>query len=66
MTSRLNTIVKFYTVDELAEILNISKITVYRLVETRKIPFYKIKGCIRFSEIDILSFLESSRVNEMK
>jgi len=66
MTSRLNTIVKFYTVDELAEILNISKITVYRLVETRKIPFYKIKGCIRFSEMDILNFLENSRVNEMK
>ncbi len=55
-----NTIKKLYNPDELAEILNISKVTVYRLIESRKIPFYKIKGSIRFSENDVLSYLEKA------
>jgi len=42
--------------------LAVSKITVYRLVETRKIPFYKIKGCIRFAEKDIFGYLDQRRI----
>jgi len=65
MSSQSNTITKLGTIDELSKILSVSKITIYRLVETRKIPFYKIKGCIRFAETDILKFLEQSRIDEM-
>jgi len=60
--SGLNTIAKLYTVEEIAVVLGMSKITVYRLIETRKISFYKIKGCIRFAETDVLRFLDSNRV----
>ena len=62
----VNTIVKLYTINQVAEILAVSKITVYRLVETRKIPFYKIKGCIRFTEKDIFSFLDQSRIEPVE
>ena len=57
-----NTISKLYNIDQIAEILNVSKITVYRLVETRMIPFYKIKGCIRFTENDVLEYLDKVRI----
>lgn len=54
---------KFFTTPDLAEYLNVSKTTVYRLVETRKIAFYKIKGAIRFQMKDIEDYLEKNRVN---
>jgi excisionase family DNA binding protein len=63
MTTGLNTnIEKLYNIDQISKLLGVSKITIYRLVESRKIPFYKIKGCIRFSETDIKSYLNSIRV----
>lgn len=62
MTAGFNTIVKLYTIDQVAEILSISKITMYRLVEARKIPFYKIKGCIRFAENDLANYLNQNRI----
>jgi len=66
MTTGLNTIVKLYTINQVAEVLAVSKITVYRLVETRKIPFYKIKGCIRFTEKDIFDYLNQSRIESVE
>lgn len=54
--------IKLFTTDDLAKILNVSKVTIYRLVETRKIPFYKIKGSIRFAEKDIHDYLATNRI----
>ncbi len=62
MNNGLNTIPKLYSIDQISDILGVSKITLYRLVEARKITFYKIKGCIRFSENDILAYLDKSRI----
>lgn len=62
MTTEFNTIQKLYNTDEIADILSVSKITIYRLVESKKIPFYKIKGCIRFTENDILKYLDKQRI----
>lgn len=62
MDAGFNAIIKLYTINQVAEILAVSKITVYRLVESRKIPFYKIKGCVRFAEADILDYLGKTRV----
>lgn len=47
---------------ELAEFLNISKSTVYRLVEKRQIQFYKVSGGLRFKLEDVLIFLEKNRI----
>jgi len=58
----LNGLPKLMTVGEVAAYFKVSNNTVYRMVETRIIPFYKISGLIRFFESEIVSFLESQRV----
>jgi excisionase family DNA binding protein len=57
---------KLMNVEELCAFLNVSKVTGYRLIESRKIAFYKIKGCIRISKEDVLKFLEDSKVETIK
>ena len=52
-------------IKEVAEIFNISVATIYRLIDGRKIPFYKIGGSIRFSIDDINKYLEENRVEQM-
>lgn len=61
-----NTITKLYSTEEIAKILNVSKVTVYRLIESKKIPFYKIKGSIRIAEKDVMEFLERNRVEPIE
>lgn len=56
----------FLKPDELAEFLNISKPTVYRLIEKRQLPFYKIRGSLRFKTEDVVKFLEESRIEPIK
>ncbi len=51
------------TPDQLASFLNISKTTIYRLIDSRKIPFYKIGGSIRFDKKDIMNYLQESKIN---
>jgi len=50
------------TTAELAEFLRISKTGVYRLIEQRIIPYYKIKGVIRFEKHEIVEYLKSNRI----
>jgi len=57
---------KLLSIKDLGRIFNISKSTAYRVVEGRKIPFYKINGVLRFSEKDILSYLEENRINQIQ
>ena len=52
----------FFTPEELAVFLAISKATVYRLVGKRQLPFHKIGGVLRFKRDDIEKYLESGRV----
>lgn len=53
---------KLLTIDEVAEMFRVSKATVYRMIESRLIPFYKISRAIRFSEDEMIAYLESQRV----
>jgi len=57
---------KLLSIKDLGKIFNISQSTVYRIVEGRKIPFYKINGVLRFSEKDILSYLEENRISQIQ
>ena len=61
MYSDLNKTLKLYNTKDLAKLLHVSKETIYRLVESRKISFYKIKGSIRFAEKDVLKYLEENK-----
>ena len=65
MTTDIYTISRLYNTDELAERLNVSKPTVYRLIETREISSYKIKGCLRITEEDVLKYLKKSRIESV-
>ena len=53
---------KLMTIDEVAELFRVSKVTIYRMVESRIIPFYRLGGRLRFNEEEMLSYLESQRV----
>ena len=52
---------KFLTVKDIATLFNISITTVYRLMETRQLPFLKIGGMYRFSEEMIEEYLETNK-----
>ena len=54
------------TLVQLAELLQVSKSTVYRLVEQREIRFYKVGGCLRFDKKDILDYLERNKVEAIR
>ena len=49
----------------MADLLRISKSTLYRLIEKRKIPFYKVEGSLRFLKRDIVSYLDKNRVDSV-
>jgi len=46
------------TPDELADFLKISKSSIYRLVDERKLPFCKVGGSLRFRKNDIDKYLD--------
>lgn len=52
----------FLSTDELGKLLKLSKATVYRLIEKRALPFYKIGGSIRFKHDDVMKYVEKCRI----
>lgn len=52
----------FFSPEDLAAYLGVSKTTIYRLVEKRSLPFYKIGGSLRFKESDVFDYIEKQRV----
>ena len=56
---------RLLTVDEVAALLRVSKTSVYRLVEHRVLPFYRLPGSLRFAEEDVQAYLAARRVAAM-
>jgi len=50
------------TVSDAAKLLNVSVPTVRRLQQQRQIAFHKVRGSIRFTRSDIVSYLARTRV----
>ena len=50
------------TPPELARLLRISIPGVYRLVEKRELPVYRIRRSLRFREADVAEYLKRQRV----
>lgn len=46
---------------EVAELLCVAPVTVYRLVEKRAIPVYRIARRLRFSRVDITRWMARQR-----
>lgn len=61
MSEEIQSDFTFYTVGEVAQILSVSKVTVYRLVESGKLTSFKIQGCVRISGIDINQYLDECK-----
>ena len=53
--------IKFYTVDEIAELLKVNKFTVYRWINEKRIVVTKFGASVRISEKDLEDFIERSR-----
>ncbi len=56
---------KLLTVNDLASCLSVRKSTVYSLVESGKIPHYRIGHQIRFSSSEISAWLETRKRNKI-
>jgi excisionase family DNA binding protein len=54
------------TVEDVAKILSVAKITIYKWAENGIIPHYRLERAIRFREADINAFIEKSRVENEK
>jgi len=52
---------KLLTVKEVAEIIRAKPSTVYQWAETGVIPCFKLNGCLRFSEDDILAWIKNCK-----
>ena len=54
---------KLLSVDELAEFLNVSTKTIYRLLKRRGIPAFRVANQWRFEKDAINAWLSSNRVD---
>lgn len=52
---------EFYTVSQLANLLQLTEMTIYRMVNRGELPCYEIGRVKRFRQRDIEQFLESRR-----
>ena len=60
--TQLKTIEPLMTVKALGTYLGISPSAVYRMVERRDIPFYRLRSGLRFSKSDVERYLKSCQI----
>ncbi len=53
----------FLSPKELKDILGISILTVYRLIDSRKLPAFKIGNSLRVLREDVIEYLKSHRID---
>ncbi len=61
MNNQEKTATQFYTIDEIAELLKISYLTVFRWVKAGKLTAYKVGKQYRIDVQDLNNFLEKSK-----
>lgn len=52
---------EFYTVSQLADLLQLNEMTIYRMVKRGELPCYEIGRAKRFKRSDVDEFLERCR-----
>ena len=65
MTESNTTEKQLLTVAEIANILHVSKTSIYRLIENRLIPFHRLPRGLRFRKEDVEAFLLKRRVGSV-
>ena len=56
---------RLLTIDQVSEILQVKKATIYSWTFTHKIPFVKVNGALRFRESEISQWV-NSQVEEVR
>lgn len=54
-------VTRLRTIDEAAELLNVSPRTVRRLIESRALPVHRLGRLVRIADADLAAFLAASR-----
>ena len=49
------------TVEDLSKTLKVSRVWIYKLVREKRIPFYHIEKCLRFSPSEVNEWLEERK-----
>ena len=60
VTEKSNHDLEFYTINEVASLLKVSRATVERRIKDEELKTYKFGGNIRISKSDLMSFLDSA------
>jgi excisionase family DNA binding protein len=47
--------------EELSEALGVSRVSIYRWIRLKQIPFYHVERCVRFSPSEVRAWLEERR-----
>jgi len=55
---------KLLTVDDVAKLLAISKMTVYRYIKTKKLCAYRLEQELRIKETDLQNFLDERKTKK--
>lgn len=53
---------KLLTIEEVAQALKVSKMTIYRYIKAKKLPAYKLEQELRIKEDDLAEFLKQRKV----
>jgi excisionase family DNA binding protein len=56
----------FLSPKELKDFLGVSILTIYRLIDSGKLPAFKIGKSLRFHKEDIIIYLKSQRIGQVK
>ena len=59
VTEKSNHDLEFYTINEVASLLKVSRATVERRIKDEELKTYKFGGNIRIRKKDLMSFLDS-------
>lgn len=53
--------IKIYKLQDLEEMLGVSRFTIYKLIKSGELKAYKIGGQWRFNDEDVKAFLEKAK-----
>lgn len=60
LADRIERIERAMTADELAEILTVSRITIFKLAKAGRIPSFRIGTCVRFDPRSVAQWLRKN------
>lgn len=55
---------KVLTAQEVAELLDVNKETIYRLVRINAIPYFRVGSALRFTDEAILKWISKNEIKE--